>query len=88
MFDDSVFVLSIVHDQGPFTTFKLLQDRDCDWTSLKFSADGRKILITTNGPVIRLIDAFTGQAQQTFMVSIFVLISVWDFLLGTTISMA
>ncbi|XP_071512077.1 WD repeat-containing protein 82-like [Diadema setosum] len=54
-------------DKGPFTTFKLLQDRDCDWTSLKFSSDGRKILITTNGPVIRLIDAFTGQALQTFM---------------------
>ncbi|KAJ8046554.1 WD repeat-containing protein 82 [Holothuria leucospilota] len=54
-------------DKGPFTTFKLPQDRDCDWTSLKFSADGKKILITTNGPVIRLIDAFTGSPIQTFM---------------------
>ncbi|PIK49828.1 putative WD repeat-containing protein 82-like [Apostichopus japonicus] len=53
--------------QGPFTTFKLPQDRDCDWTSLKFSADGKKILITTNGPVIRLIDAFSGSPVQTFM---------------------
>ncbi|XP_072025757.1 WD repeat-containing protein 82-like isoform X2 [Amphiura filiformis] len=55
------------YDKGPFTTFKLQQDRDCDWTSLKFSNDGKKILISTNGAVIRLVDAFTGQPMQTFM---------------------
>ena len=54
--------------QGPFTTFKLQQDRDCDWTSLKFSNDGKMILISTNGAVIRLVDAFSGQPMQTFMV--------------------
>ncbi|XP_038054439.1 WD repeat-containing protein 82-like [Patiria miniata] len=54
-------------DKGPFTTFRLQQDRDCDWTSLKFSADGKLILISTNGAVIRLVDAFSGQPKQTFM---------------------
>ena len=55
--------------QGPFSTFKLQQDKDCDWTGLKFSPDGKLILISTNGTVIRLIDAFQGTPLQTFMVS-------------------
>ena len=54
-------------DKGPFTTFRLQQDKDCDWTQLKFSADGKLILISTNGPIIRLIDAFNGQPLQQFM---------------------
>ena len=37
---------------------------DCDWTGLKFSPDGRYILITTNGSVIRLIDAFDGHIKH------------------------
>jgi len=45
------------------------QDKDCDWTGLKFSPDGKLILISTNGQVIRLIDAFQGTPLQTFMVS-------------------
>ncbi|XP_077538515.1 WD repeat domain 82 isoform X1 [Haemaphysalis longicornis] len=53
-------------DKGPFNTFKLPQDRDCDWTGLKFSPDGKSILISTNGPLIHLIDAFQGTPQQTF----------------------
>ena len=55
--------------QGPFATFKLQQDKDCDWTGLKFSPDGKLILISTNGQVIRLIDAFQGTPLQTFMVN-------------------
>jgi len=53
-------------DKGPFTTFKLHQEKDCEWTGLKFSADGKLILISTNGGVIRLIDAFNGQPKQEF----------------------
>jgi len=53
-------------DKGPFTTFKLQQERDCEWTSLKFSNDGKQILISTDGGVIRLIDAFHGQPLQAF----------------------
>jgi len=55
--------------QGPFATFKMQQDKDCDWTGLKFSPDGKLILISTNGQVIRLIDAFQGTPLQTFMVN-------------------
>ncbi|KAL5015434.1 hypothetical protein ScPMuIL_009704 [Solemya velum] len=54
-------------DRGPFTTFRLPQDKDCDWTGMKFSADGKLILISTNGQVMRLIDAFQGTPLQTFM---------------------
>jgi len=50
---------------GPFTTFKLKREKECDWTELKFSKDGKTILISTNGTIIRLIDAFHGTALQT-----------------------
>ena len=39
--------------QGPFTTFRLQQDKDRDWTGLKFSSDGKLILISTSGAVVR-----------------------------------
>lgn len=55
---------------GPFTTFKLTQDKDCDWTGMKFSPDGKLILISTNGQILRLIDAFQGTPLQTFMVKL------------------
>jgi len=51
-------------DKGPFSTFKLDQEVDCDWTGLKFSPDGRYILITTNGSAIRLVDAFDGVVKH------------------------
>lgn len=54
-------------DKGPFVTFKLNQERECDWTGLKFSKDGKTILISTNGSFIRLIDAFHGTPLQTFI---------------------
>lgn len=53
-------------DKGPFATFKMQQDKDCDWTGLKFSPDGKLILISTNGQVIRLVDAFQGAPMQTY----------------------
>ena len=57
--------------QGPFTTFKLPQDKDCDWTGIKFSPDGKLIVISTNGSVVRLIDAFQGTPLQNFTVCFF-----------------
>jgi len=63
-----MFSLFLLMLQGPFATFKMQQDKDCDWTGLKFSPDGKLILISTNGQVIRLIDAFQGTPLQTFMV--------------------
>ena len=65
----AVNMMFMCHCQGPFATFKMQQDKDCDWTGLKFSPDGKLILISTNGQVIRLIDAFQGTPLQTFMVS-------------------
>ncbi|XP_057560752.1 WD repeat-containing protein 82 isoform X2 [Hippopotamus amphibius kiboko] len=52
--------------QGPFATFKMQYDRTCEWTGLKFSNDGKLILISTNGSFIRLIDAFKGVVMHTF----------------------
>ena len=43
-----------------------LADKDIEWTGLKFSPDGKTILISTNGSMIRLIDAFSGNSLQTF----------------------
>lgn len=53
-------------DKGPFVTFKLNQEKDCEWTGLKFSRDGKTILVSTNGSIIRLVDAFHGTPLQTF----------------------
>lgn len=53
-------------DKGPFITFHLNRERDCDWTGMKFSGDGKKILINTNGRVTRLVDAFNGTLLHTF----------------------
>lgn len=53
-------------DKGPFVTFKLNQERECEWTGLKFSRDGKTILISTDGQFIRLVDAFHGTPLQTF----------------------
>ena len=53
-------------DKGPFSVFELNLEKECDWTGLKFSRDGKAILISTNGSTIRLIDAFSGAPLQTF----------------------
>lgn len=37
---------------------------------MKFSPDGKLILISTNGQILRLIDAFQGTPLQTFMVKL------------------
>ncbi|XP_064605009.1 WD repeat-containing protein 82-like [Liolophura sinensis] len=53
-------------DKGPFTTFNLPQEKDCEWTGMKFSPDGKFIVISTNGQIIRLIDAFHGTPVHSF----------------------
>lgn len=58
-------------DKGPFVTFKLNQERECEWTGLKFSKDGKTILISTDGSIIRLVDAFHGTPLQTFTGNLF-----------------
>ncbi|XP_071549981.1 WD repeat-containing protein 82-like [Panulirus ornatus] len=53
-------------DKGPFSTFQLSMEKECDWTGIKFSPDGKTILVSTNGSVIRLVDAFQGTPLKTF----------------------
>lgn len=53
-------------DKGPFSSFKFAVDKDVEWTGLKFSPDGKTILVSTNGSLIRLIDSFSGETLQTF----------------------
>lgn len=53
------------YDKGPFNTFKFPQDKDCEWCGLKFSPDGKTIMISTNGNIIHLIDAFQGKLLKT-----------------------
>nr|CAG4642543.1 EOG090X073E [Evadne anonyx] len=55
-------------DKGPFASFRLAAEKGCEWTGLKFSPDGKTILLSTNGTVIRLVDAFHGNPLQTFSV--------------------
>lgn len=52
--------------KGPFKTFKLQSERDCEWTALKFSSDGKTIMISTNGQVTRLFDAYEGKPLRSF----------------------
>ncbi|XP_040582262.1 WD repeat-containing protein 82 [Lepeophtheirus salmonis] len=53
------------YDKGPFVTFTLPQEKQCEWTSLRFSPHGKYILLSTNGRVLRLLDAFNGTPLQT-----------------------
>jgi len=53
-------------DKGPFITFKFGNEKDNEWASLKFSPDGRTIMICSYGSAIKLVDAFHGSPLQTF----------------------
>ncbi|CAG8483641.1 10387_t:CDS:2 [Acaulospora colombiana] len=64
-------------DESPFSTFKV-EDSNAnpivssppttaklsEWTGIKFSNDGQKILITTSGDAHYIIDAFDGKIKQ------------------------
>jgi COMPASS component SWD2 len=57
-------------DKGPFATWNLtdhqLPQGFPTWTSLKFTNDGKNILITTAGNTHYLVDAFEGHLKQRF----------------------
>ncbi|XP_077582277.1 WD repeat-containing protein 82-like isoform X1 [Stigmatopora nigra] len=57
--------------KGPFNSFELRMNRSCDWTGLKFSNDGKQILISTNGGMICIVNAFTGDVMHKFSVGPF-----------------
>lgn len=63
-------IILIFFLQGPFSTFHIQNDPNIEWTGMKFSSDGKMILLATNGGVIHLIDAFQGTQLHTFTVSI------------------
>ncbi|CAD5225368.1 unnamed protein product [Bursaphelenchus xylophilus] len=48
------------YENGPFISFDLGVIKDTQWTNIKFSEDGKSILIMTSGNYHRLIDAFNG----------------------------
>ena len=57
--------------KGPFSNFKIakdVRDQNIEWTGLKFSPDGKTILVSTNGSMIKLVDAFNGNVLHTFTV--------------------
>lgn len=54
------------YEKGPFCTFELPQFNAYDWTGLKFSPNGKMIMIYSNGNEIYTIDAFSGNLLQTF----------------------
>ncbi|CAH3042138.1 unnamed protein product [Porites evermanni] len=53
-------------DKGPFSTFHIQNDPNIEWTGVKFSSDGKMILLSASGGVIHLIDAFQGTQLHTF----------------------
>lgn len=54
--------------KGPFAQFETKFTRVCDWTRIAFSNDGKQILISTNGGMIRVLNAFSGAILHTFSV--------------------
>ncbi|XP_056885728.1 WD repeat-containing protein 82-like [Takifugu flavidus] len=54
------------YDKGPFAHFETKFTHVCDWTRITFSNDGKQILISTNGGVIRVLSAFSGAVLHTF----------------------
>ena len=57
-------------DKGPFVTFPVEKSREelaagSEWTGLKFSPDGRSILIQSNSPHLRLLDSYLGALNDT-----------------------
>lgn len=55
--------------KGPFATFRVRQEHpNCEWTGVKFSSDGKKILISTTIGQLKLIDAFQGHEISTLQV--------------------
>ncbi|KAJ2962963.1 hypothetical protein NQZ79_g2003 [Umbelopsis isabellina] len=57
-------------DKGPFATWNLADSQNphgfSSWTSLKFTNDGKHILVTTSGNSHYLVDAFEGNIKQRF----------------------
>jgi len=53
-------------EKGPFATFTVDPHIQLQWSGIKFSNDGKYILLPTTESAIYLIDAFTGKKKQTY----------------------
>lgn len=53
-------------NKGPFASFESRFSRVCEWTGIKFSNNGEQILISSNGGMIRVLNAFNGSVLHTF----------------------
>lgn len=59
--------------KGPFTSFKLdIEQQKSEWMRLKFSPDGKLILLTSDGTSLLLVDSYTGAIVHTLTGCIFV----------------
>lgn len=57
------------YEKGPFNTIHLTKTKpDINWKSLKFSPNGKQILITTDMEEIYINDAFSGQPIKHFSI--------------------
>ncbi|CAF3940842.1 unnamed protein product [Rotaria magnacalcarata] len=54
------------HEKGPFEMLKYECEGEFEWTHLKFSPNGKMILVSTNTSLILLVDAFSGVLLHTF----------------------
>jgi COMPASS component SWD2 len=54
------------HDKGPFSTIRISNKNPVfmNWHSLKFSPDGKQMLITTNCEELYVLDAFSGDLKH------------------------
>lgn len=54
-------------DKGPFATFHLpVREPNTELTDIKFSLDGKSILVNTTMGLVHLLDAFQGHQLQSF----------------------
>eukprot|EP01102_Stenamoeba_stenopodia_P019490 TRINITY_DN7377_c0_g1_i1.p1 TRINITY_DN7377_c0_g1~~TRINITY_DN7377_c0_g1_i1.p1 ORF type:complete len:325 (+),score=43.44 TRINITY_DN7377_c0_g1_i1:275-1249(+) len=54
------------YDKGPFATFQVPHPRVVEWHTMKFSSNGKHILLSTHENTIFLIDAFTGEKTMSY----------------------
>jgi hypothetical protein len=54
--------------KGKFYKYNLKLAQAVECTGLKFSPNGKYIVISTNGPIFYVYDAFNGQVINTFVV--------------------
>ncbi|MFH4976743.1 hypothetical protein AB6A40_003452 [Gnathostoma spinigerum] len=53
-------------DKGPFVNFEVpAENSSAEWAGLRFSPDGRQILITTNGTALKILDSYSGNLLHT-----------------------